>query len=335
MGKQTIAIQSFGRESEYRRAALTILSFYAHTSVPVADTLVVLFTDRPQWFESCLDSLPVRYILLTPEKIKSMRGEIDFLHRMKIALIEEAFTFCEESLLYADSDTFFTADPTPLVQQLGYSKAFMHLWEYRFESMSDLPLPAGSTFRDFLKLIETKTFRLADGTPVTIRPEQVSWNAGVMFFHHSQARFIPDVYALTDQFYPPTSNHASEQYAFSVILQEQVELQPCDSVIYHYWYRVKKQITDLFLATEITEQWKKQPLSEKVREVRRWTEMLPGYFEKHLLLVQDHAIQAFNEGRYAAGYKFAAAALLKSPLDRKFIREIFYHTKRKLSKHND
>jgi hypothetical protein len=89
--KVNLVIQSFGRDNEYRRAILTILSFYAHSSLKREETKVLLFTDMPAYFSTFLEGLPVEYVLLTPEKIKSMRGEIDFLHRMKIAVIEEAF----------------------------------------------------------------------------------------------------------------------------------------------------------------------------------------------------------------------------------------------------
>src|SRR5687768_13054444 len=107
----TLVLQSFGKENEYKRAVLTIMSFYTHYSLPADKSKVLLFTDNPGYFENYFEGLPVSYILLTPEKIKQMRGEIDFLHRMKIALIEEAFTLINGPLFYTDSDCFFIADP--------------------------------------------------------------------------------------------------------------------------------------------------------------------------------------------------------------------------------
>lgn len=327
----TLVIQSFGRETEYNRAILTILSYYAHTSLPIEKTRVLLFTDKPMYFSAYLNNLPVDYVLLTASKIKQMRGNIDFLHRMKIALIEEAFESIEGPMLYADSDTFFIADPTPLMQQVSEEKAFMHLWEYRFESMRNLPLPAGETFRAFLNLIENNKFKLADGTQISVSPDQVSWNAGVMLFHPDHARFIPDVYALTDQFYPDTKNHAAEQYAFSIVLQNNTTLQPCDQVIYHYWYRVKKQIVDLFLAEQLSDAWSSLPLSQKLRKVEEWSKLLPDYFDKHILTIRDNAIQAFNDNHHIRGYVYALKAILQSPFDKAFLKDVIYHTKRRFS----
>lgn len=330
MKKTALAIQSFGRENEYRRAVLTILSYYAYTSRPVTATRVCLFTDRPEWFETYLSGLPVTYILLTPGKIKTMRGQIDFLHRMKIALIEETFTMADGgNMLYADSDTFFTADPTPLEQQLTADKSFMHLWEYPFSDMKDVPLPAGETFRAFYKLITSRQFTGADGRTIAVTPEMSSWNAGVMFFHPSHARFIPDVYALTDQFYPGTHNHASEQYAFSVMLQNNTQLQPCDSVIYHYWYRVKKQITDELLQKKFTGAWAATRLEDKLADIRKMTAMLPAYYNAHILTYRDNAIQAFNENKFGQGYKWFGRTMLRTPFSQKpFLKDVLYHTKR-------
>lgn len=328
--KTTLVLQSFGNEVEYSRALFTIYSYYAHTSLSQNDTRVILFTDNPDYFLQYVQGLPVDYVLLTPEKIKQMRGQIDFLHRMKIALIAEAFEMIQGPLLYVDSDTFFIADPTSLTQQLSPGRAFMHVLEYKFESMRTLALPGGETFHAFVRLTENEEFTLAKGNRIEVSPAQVSWNAGAMFFHPDHAQFIPDVYALTDQFYPPTKNHASEQYAFSVIMQNNTELLPCNSVIYHYWYRVKKKVVDLFLEEKLNKDWANKSLKEKLQQVKIWCDLLPSHFEKHLLTVQDNAIQALNDDRFSEGYRFALKALSKKPSDKSFIRNILYHTKRRI-----
>lgn len=319
-----LVIQSFGRESEYRRAVLTILSYYAYSSQYLAETNVLLFTDRPEFFEAYVKGLPVQCFLLTPEKIKEMRGEDDFLHRIKIAVIEKAFALTNGNILYLDSDTFFIADPTPLAQQLAERKMFMHLLEYPFIEEVEDKTP---TYKSFYKLINSREFILTNGQSIKVMPQHCSWNAGVMFFHPSHAALIPDVYALTDQFYSGSQSHASEQYAFSVVMQENAELGSCDDVVYHYWYRIKKQIIDSFLGERLKSEWAAKPLSNKLAEIKQWTEYLPVYFEQHVLTIRDKAIQHFNEKKYRAGYKWALKALLKDPYNKGFLKDILYHTK--------
>lgn len=331
---QTLVLQSFGREGEYRRAILTTLSYFAWNSGPVAETAVLLFTDRPEYFEPYFSGLPVSYVLLTPEKIKVMRGGIDFLHRMKIALIEEAYQRCEESkLLYADSDTFFTADPTPLADQLTPDHCFMHLREFQFEENKDLPLPAGATYQAFYRVITTRQFKGAQGQSIDVRPDMYSWNAGVMFFHPSHARVIPDVYALTNQFFPDSQNHASEQFAFSIMLQTTTRISPCESVIYHYWYRTKKQIADHFLNRELTSLLKLKS-EERFAMVRQWTKKLPVLFEEHEFALRDNAVQAFNGNRFGEGYRWTLKAITKAPSDKVFLKDVLHHTKRWMAAKN-
>lgn len=326
-----LVLQSFGKEIEYRRAVFTVMSFYAHISTSVAQTRVLLFTDKPEWFTGYFQELPVEYILLTPEKIKTMRGQIDFLHRMKISLIEEAFQRTDGNLLYIDSDTFFTADPCFLLDKLSPTNSFMHVQEYQFEFLRTLPLPAGKTFIDFLNLLESRTFKLTDNTEIAITAEHSSWNAGIMFLHRDHQKYIPDVYRLTEQFYPATLNHASEQYAFSILLQTRTSLQACDSIIYHYWYRVRKQIIDEELPGILSELINKP--ESRFRIIKKWTVKLPGYLDKHVLTLKDNAIQSFNENKFRTGYKWAMKALGKSPFsDMTFLKDILYHTKRRFQK---
>jgi hypothetical protein len=328
----TLVIQSFGRENEYKRAILTILSFYAHGPENRPDE-TLLFTDRPDYFAPYVSGLPVRYVLLTPEKIRNMRGSIDFLHRMKIALIEEAFQSTNGNLLYADSDTFFLSDPVDLMNHLAPGKSFMHVHEYDFEFMRAMPLPSGEPFRAYLELVEAGPLHLADGNLITVTAQHSSWNAGVMLLHKTHSALIPDIYALTDQTYPATGNHACEQYAFSIMLQERTELAPCDSVIYHYWYRVKKAIIDQFLEKNLDHPFIRLPLARKLKKVHAWTELLPRYLEQHVFTLRDNAIQTLNEDKFSEGYKWAVKALLKEPLNNKhFIRDVFYHMKRQLVK---
>lgn len=323
-----LVLQSFGRENEYKRAILTILSYFAHVPAPFRNSKALLFTDNPAYFEPYFGNLPVEFVLLTPEKIRTMRGKIDFLHRMKIAMIEEAFDRCEGPLLYADSDTFFLSDPTALMRSLSPEKSYMHLREYAFNYLKTLRMPAAATFHEFVELIETTTFQLADGSPFKVTTDMYSWNAGVMMFHASHRRFIPDVYALTEQFYPPTRNHASEQYAFSLMLQTQTELQACEPVIYHYWYRIKKQIADVFLDEQLPA-LKEKSLEERIATVREWTRRIPQLFEEHEFALRDNAVQAFNENKFGEGYRWTLRALSKAPFsDKTFVKDVMYHTKR-------
>jgi hypothetical protein len=324
-----LVTQSFGNAREYNRATFAILSLFA--VIPKkSEFRVLLFTDNPEYFQQRLAGLSVRYILLTTEKIRQLRGDIDFLHRMKIGIIEEAFEIANDSLLYADSDTFFLEDPTHLFNSLTSNIAFFHLKEHSFKWLEQLPLPSGKTFHAFLHLIRAQQFKLADGRRLTVHDSQYSWNAGVMILHHTAKKFLGDVYDLTDAFFPLTRNHASEQYAFSIILQNHVELRSCETVVHHYWHHIKKQIVDDFLLKNMTDTWLAGPIEGRLRDVQMWSNHLVRLFPRHVLMLRYNAVQEFWENRFRSGYWFMFRALLRNPFDSKFMRDVLYHTRRGL-----
>jgi predicted transcriptional regulator len=108
-------------------------------------------------------------------------------------------------------------------------------------------------------------------------------------------------------------------------------LKACDSVIYHYWYGVKKTIADEFLLKNLNALISLQK-NQKMEQVKQWARLLPRYFEQHLLTHKDNAIQAFNTNDYKRAYSASFKALLKGGLmDMTFLKDILYHTKRKIT----
>ena len=53
------------------------------------------------------------------------------------------------------------------------------------------------------------------------------------------------------------------------MLQTHTDISPCDSFIYHYWYVVKKQITDQFLQHNMNASFEKKTLNDKLALVKK------------------------------------------------------------------
>jgi hypothetical protein len=328
-----LVIQSFGSENEYRRAVFCIISMYARLkNIEHSDFVTSVYTDSPSFFEKYLGGLPVDYIALSKEEIRSMRGELNFLHRMKISVIENAFKTNPDVLFYVDSDAFFIDNASLVVKQISDKVAIMHTLEYQFDSLAKMALPAGKPFHAFLDAIDKGVFKLQGNRNISVSNKLYSWNAGVIALHSTGQKFLNDVYSLTDQFYLKTENHASEQYAFSVILQKNVELRSCEDIVFHYWYRVKKNIMDDFLDKRLSVGWSEKSLTEKFQEVVSWTQKLPKYLSTHPLTYHDNAIQAFHRNEFFTGYRFAGGALFKGHINLSFVKDILYHTRRLLLK---
>jgi hypothetical protein len=331
--KVKLVIQSFGNENEYRRAVFCIISMYARLKgIEHSDFITSVYTDSPSFFAKYLSGLPVNYVALSTEEIRSMRGELNFLHRMKISVIENAFKTNPEVLFYVDSDAFFIDDAALVVKQISDKVAIMHTLEYQFDSLAKMDLPAGKPFHAFLDTIDNGVFVLQGNRNISVSKKLYSWNAGVIVLHSSGQKFLDDVYSLTDQFYLKTMNHASEQYAFSVILQKNVELRSCEDVVFHYWYRVKKNIMDDFLSKKLSLTWSDKSLAEKFQAVTSWTQKLPKYLKSHPLTYHDNAIQAFHRNEFFTGYRFASGAMFKGHINLNFVKDILYHTRRLLLK---
>jgi hypothetical protein len=322
-----LVIQSYGAENEYKRAVFTIWSFYAQSTIQFESTTVTLFTDNPEYFKPFLQSLPIRYVALTPDKLKRMRGEIDFVHRVKIAAIEEAFDISEQNVLYVDSDTFFISDPAIYIGQISSTQSFMHVNEYKFIDMMEFKLPAGKIFRDFYVFTQRNNFYLTDGSPIKIFPEQISWNAGVILLHRDHRKLLKEVYALTEAFYPETKNHGCEQYAFSVIMDHHTSLAPCEEMIYHYWNPIKKIIADKFFKNRINDKWSSLAPGAKRKSVKIWAQKLPSVFEHDVLMLRTRSMHAFQNENYGIGYYYALRSF-KNPFSFKFIKNTLYYTKR-------
>jgi hypothetical protein len=322
----TVVIQSYGGEYEYKRAIFLIWSLYAHTASN--DIPVLVFTDNPGYFRRYCDELPVEIVTLTSEMIKEMRGEIDFVHRVKIKIIQKAFQLTHGNILYIDSDTFFICDPQTTFDQVSASQAFMHVNEYIFRQLKDLEVPAGRTFHIFYDFVTGQKFYLSDGSVVIVSADQISWNAGVIFLHRSHEILLADVLKLTDDFYPFTQNNGCEQYAFSIVLERFASVQPCDDIIYHYWIVVKKQIADIFFETRITDEWSKKSCKEKITIMKLWTQKLPDFLDDHPKMLRYNAIQAFCSNSFRKGLKFAFWAILKEPGNREFHSDVLYYLMR-------
>ncbi len=318
--------QSFGRTYEYHRLIMMVWSFYAFADHNIP-TLV--FTDRPEYFKAYFQGLPVSYSVLDAAKIKKMRGEIDFLHRMKIALIEEAMAGTTDNLLYTDSDTFFIADPTALMEQVSAEQSFMHTHEYVFEEHRNAALPAGQYINAFIECLDVQQPKIP-GTDMRITTQMSSWNAGVLMLHNSNKHYLDKVYQLTDLFFPASGSHAAEQYAFSVVLQSMGKLAAAETVIFHYWYNIKKKIMDLYTEQHLAA-LEHQSWEHKKAFILKAVHDLPALFENHILSLKDKAIQYFNDKNYAQGLHYAVKAFSEGAWrDKVFVKDVLYHTKKKM-----
>lgn len=334
-----LVLLSYGSQNEYRRAVLAVLSFFSYYEAgeSAPDVRVVLFTDSSDYFSKYLGALPVEYVILTPAQQTAMMGTVGYRHRIKAVVVGDTLLrFPQDNLLFFDSDTFFTQHPGPLLARIAPGVSLMHTVEFTFADQAQVALPNGKTVNDFNKLLEERPFVLSRGPEQFSRTQQC-WNSGVLGLAPGVAAYMPDVYQLIDYLYANSHWHIVEQIAFSLVLQTRDVIEPAINYVYHYWEGDKKVAADALLAETINANF--LDLSAGAQRaavqalVQRLPTAIPAYLAAHGEIgTKQAAITAFNAGRFGAGYRAAFAYLLKVPADRKFLRDVLYHTKRLLQR---
>ena len=319
--------QSFGRESEYRRAILAVLSFWAWYKGD-EKVVTVIMTDKPDYFRPFFSGIEVDYLLLTTDKIKVMRGDINFIHRMKIALIDEVYQkYPNSDLLYIDSDTFFTQEPSSLLNSITTGTSFMHLLEYEYADYKIFSQSGDGedTHKDLVSLLNTSKFETSIGE-ISLNG-LATWNAGVLGIASDVKNIIPDVYQLTDIFYKRAPMNGSEQAAFSFMLQKISTVKPAEKYVYHYWGIFKKIVLDAMLENYISKKLANASYADRMDKVKWLTKEIPIAIK-----INEDAFVHFNNDKFFKGFYLALKTLKYSFFNTPIIKDVLFQVKRRIIK---
>ncbi|MFD3001629.1 hypothetical protein ACFS7Z_14755 [Pontibacter toksunensis] len=319
---KNIILLSYEREADYRMAVFAVLSFWAWFSGKKSDVRIFIFTDNPGFFYPLLSDFPIEYEYLSASKLESMLGGMDYIHRRKIAVVDEVFQrFPSDDLVFLDSDIFFMSDALPWLESFAPGKSYMHLAEHTFEGA----VRHNASFNHehypiaLIKLIESKTFTVRKKVK-SFHKKQVYWNSGVLGLTKESAPLLPDVFTLNDEFYSATRWHISEQLAFSLVLQTATQILPCDQYILHYWGQRQKKFIDKILLSVYNDGFTCLDLENKLATVKKLSLRFPKLIQADKL--KERSIDAFSRNCFLSGCKNALYGLAKTPFDFNFLREL-------------
>lgn len=228
MDKRVLVYQGYGLERIIRQTQFSIVSLLAQIQAP-SSLEVWIYTDRRDLFVSFFGSHPqIFYREITLDQVKKWRGSIDFIHRVKIEILQDAAKQFDGPLFYTDGDTYFLADPTPLFSHVNDRYSLMHIAETQLIDGKD---PLSKKMLNFCKKHQFDIH----GEHVAIGPSTVMWNAGVLGFSQNNKALLTSVLELTDQMHATYQKHVMEQLAFSFFLQTRSTVQSAEHVIHHYW----------------------------------------------------------------------------------------------------
>ncbi len=230
-----------GQKEFLNEAVFALLSYYAHHTED--ENKVVVYTDNVDYFKQKLP-LSITYIPLSQETIQKWKGDINFVHRVKIELLKDFATKFLGSVLYLDSDTYFKTNISPLFGQIQQGIPVMSLSEGTIGKSRIKHL------KQFDSYFKKKNYQITiHNTTLDFQKDIRMYNAGIIGIQVPEnAPLFDTALQITDYIYPENPSHVVEQFAFSYLLQTQdsaiIEAEP---LIHHYWYfKEFRSIINLF-----------------------------------------------------------------------------------------
>ena len=221
-----ILFQAYGLKSIFDECTFFLLRFAAEaTDWEKNNIKIIIYTSDKTMFADCSSALPnIIFEPITMDQVKKWRGDIDFVHRVKIEIISHFFAHYTGNLLYCDTDTYPVKSLQPVFTNINEGKIYMHIEEGNIE-------PSNQFKKWYRFLTENNQFNFLQKGNAGI----AMWNAGVIGLNSRYKNLLPDVLKLTDTIYPMFKKHTVEQFVFSYTLQKNQAINAASSYIYHYW----------------------------------------------------------------------------------------------------
>lgn len=224
-----IAFQAYGSNAVKQELLFALLSLSrVYRGMAFPDVTIHIYTDEPRFFDMAADVLPIKYHAITDELLRLWRGDINFVHRVKIELLKNLCEAEKGNILYLDSDILFLKPVDELLGGIEGGKLYMHICEGVVKNQSN-PI-----FAKLNKYLAANSIDV-NGVPVNIPGDIAMWNAGVLGFKNG-AFPLDNVLHFTDVVYPKFPKHIVEQFAFSLYLSKHTpHISLASSYVLHYW----------------------------------------------------------------------------------------------------
>lgn len=223
-----LVYQAYGRQDIIDQVLFSVSSLFSHYQ-DTAPFRVEIYTDKPESLrEFFADAPQVDIVPIATADIRIWRGEIDFVHRVKLKILEMAASKSAGPLVYLDGDTYFTRAPDALFGKIDERNSLMHVKESSLGTAKDI------LTKKIAKFVKSRMFHVM-GHDLKIPPTTEMWNAGVIGLSKKNTELFPQMVELTDVMYGEYKKHVMEQLAVSYFVQMSTVIHPADQDIIHYW----------------------------------------------------------------------------------------------------
>lgn len=282
---QHIIFQAYGHIGILTEAVVAVASIKAQASE--ADPITIhIWTDQPAFFKQYRCCNDVSLHTLDKPTIQDWAGERQFVHRVKIKLIEQATQLLAGKLIYLDTDVVLTTDIRQLFDQISPKHYLMHSAE---GTLADSNLPLNRKIGRFLR---NRPIAI-NGQKVIVPQTTMMHNAGVIGFETAEGpTLVAEVLATSDALYAAWNRHTMEQLAFSYVLGKGHVMDTTPQVT-HYW-RLKplrpqlKMLIDAHAADQASDLYRaimqRFDLNKLNTEMTEW-ELKPSLLRSWLKLI--------------------------------------------------
>lgn len=202
---------------------LTVLAQKENT-----DTVVIV-TDNPEKFNVLKEEITI--VTIDNQTLTKWKGDYDFFWRVKIKALQLISSkFENQHILYLDSDTFLFGDLTSIRQNLNDHKNLMHTNEGKLSELTT------KTERRMWRQLKNQTYG-----QIVINSATCMWNAGVIGISKTYNHKLDLTLEICDQMCANNvTQRLIEQFAFSIAMNDSIELVSAENEIGHYWGNKKK-----------------------------------------------------------------------------------------------
>ncbi|MGV3459174.1 MAG: hypothetical protein ACO1N9_01840 [Flavobacterium sp.] len=219
----------YGGEDYNNEALYSLLSYYNHHTGN--ENQVVIYTDNVDFFKRYLPINTI-YHELQKQTITEWKGDINFIHRVKIKMLQDVAEKYSGNILYLDTDTFFTKNTSDLFGEIAKGTVVLDKLE---GPLKDNPGGIAKKMRTFLK--NQQSFIIPSFSGAIILTDNFTvYNAGIIGFNSGFSDKLQQILELTDVLYSGYRLFVMEQIAVNYFAQQHSPPKTAENYIHHYWY---------------------------------------------------------------------------------------------------
>jgi len=211
-----IVYQSYGSNTIYTQTLFSIftLKHFLHEKGSDFPYHIIVYTDKAEVFSR----YKIDTSIISQQLIQEWKGKYNFVHRVKIKIIEDIAQKYNDTIIYIDSDTYFLKSPIGLFNSISPEISLMLTNEGQISKNNHKLLYRFLSKNNFDVKIKTRFM----------------WNAGLIGIDKSNLHLIKQILELNDEVYEKFYRHIVEQFSFSYLLQINTSLNSTDDYLFHY-----------------------------------------------------------------------------------------------------